>query len=187
MLNEYFEVMVHIITHHGGVVDKFIGDAIMAVWGVPEASPQDSRNAVSAALEMRQALAVLNEKRKRRGQEPLWIGMGVHCGQVISGTIGSAERLEYTVIGDAVNAASRIECATKSFGLDLLVSEVVAQKVGEDFFLEQVGSAEVKGKAEALALFRVRGTRKRPPKKFYEIATDYSEFPVTDSEKTRVA
>ena len=98
MLNEYFEVMVRIITKHKGVVDKFIGDAIMAVWGVPNSTEQDTKNALLACLEMRTALETLNQKRISRGQTHLLIGMGLHMGKVISGTIGSNERLEYTVI-----------------------------------------------------------------------------------------
>src|SRR5262249_35275606 len=107
MLNEYFQIMVGIINKHGGIVDKFIGDAIMAVWGAPNATDRDTQNAVKACIEMRQALNSLNELRAGRGQVPIKIGMGLHRGEAISGTIGSSERMEYTVIGDTVNQSSR--------------------------------------------------------------------------------
>jgi len=109
MLNEYFSVMVKIINQYGGVVDKFIGDAIMAIWGAPKSTGLDAKNAVRACLEMRKSLADLNEKRIARGQTPLQIGMGLHAGLAVSGAIGSSERMEYTVIGNTVNTASRIE------------------------------------------------------------------------------
>ncbi|RYZ71131.1 MAG: adenylate/guanylate cyclase domain-containing protein, partial [Proteobacteria bacterium] len=122
MLNEYFGVMVGIIARHGGVVDKFIGDAIMAIWGAPKSSEKDSEMALRACIEMRKGLSELNEKRIARGELPIMIGMGLHAGRAISGTIGSDERMEYTVIGNTVNTASRIEASTKAFGTDLLVT-----------------------------------------------------------------
>ncbi len=139
MLNEYFGVMVKIINSHGGVVDKFIGDAIMAVWGVPKSSDRDAHQAVRACLEMRKALEGLNERRIAREQPPINIGMGLHAGHAISGTIGSDERMEYTVIGNTVNTASRIEASTKAFGADLLISDTVIAKIGEDFKTELCG------------------------------------------------
>ena len=186
MLNEYFQVMVTLINKHGGVVDKFIGDAIMAVWGAPKATDRDPQNAVRAALEMRKALAVLNEKRLARGHVPIKIGMGVHRGEAISGTIGSQERMEYTVIGDTVNQASRIEASTKSFGTDLLLSNDLAEFTAADFIMEEAGSVEVKGKSEPLKLFKVRG--------FYDeqripilISTPYSDYEAGHDAKVKIA
>ncbi len=186
MLNEYFQIMVGIINKHGGIVDKFIGDAIMAVWGAPNASERDTQNAVKASIEMRIALNLLNELRATRNQVPIRIGMGLHRGQAISGTIGSSERMEYTVIGDTVNQSSRIEAATKSFGTDLLLSEDMATFVGEEFLLEQAGTVEVKGKEVPLKLFKVRG--------FYDenknpilVQTPYSDYEVSGDEKVKVA
>lgn len=186
MLNEYFEVMVGIINKNGGVVDKFIGDAIMAVWGAPSESPDDTNNAVKACLEMRQALWELNKKRESRGEEPIMIGMGLHAGRAISGTIGSNERMEYTVIGDAVNMTSRIESSTKAFGSDLLVSETVAAKVGQEFLFEEAGSAEVKGKSEPLKLFKCRGF-KAAEGGWVEVKTPFSDYEKGDADKVKVA
>jgi adenylate cyclase len=158
MLNEYFEVMVKIINDHGGVVDKFIGDAIMAVWGVPHSTENDSQNAIRACLEMRMALDQLNQDRIARNLVPIKIGMGLHSGEAISGQIGSSERMEFTVIGDAVNTASRIEGSTKSFGTDLLISKECLEKVPqEDFIFEFAGEASVQGKVENLVLYKVNG------------------------------
>jgi adenylate cyclase len=186
MLNEYFQIMVGLINKHGGVVDKFIGDAIMAVWGAPNTHERDSQNAVRACLEMRKALQVLNEKRAARGQVPIKIGMGLHRGEAISGTIGSSERMEYTVIGDTVNQSSRIEAATKAFGCDLLLSQGLANFVAAEFLLEEAGSVEVKGKEEPLKLFKARGyydEQKNP----VIVQTPYSDFAAGEDDKVKVA
>ena len=186
MLNEYFAVMVGIINKNGGVVDKFIGDAIMAVWGAPKGTDKDAHAALKACLEMRQALEKLNEKRIARNEPPINIGMGLHAGDAISGTIGSDERMEYTVIGNTVNTGSRIEASTKAFGTDLLISDTVLEKVGEDFKVEYAGAAEVKGRSEALKLFKVRGY-KNERGTYTEITTPYSDYAAEKVDKVKVA
>ncbi|MGZ3769821.1 MAG: adenylate/guanylate cyclase domain-containing protein [Bdellovibrio sp.] len=185
MLNEYFGVMVKIINAHGGVVDKFIGDAIMAVWGAPQSSDKDAQKAVRACLEMRKALDKLNELKISRGQPPINIGMGLHAGTAISGTIGSDERMEYTVIGNTVNTASRIEASTKAFGADLLISDTVIEKIGEDFKIELAGAAEVKGRSEALKMFKVRGYRAEDGE-IVEVKTPYSDYEAEAADKVKV-
>lgn len=185
MLNEYFAVMVNIINTHGGVVDKFIGDAIMAVWGAPQASERDAHNAVRACLEMRRSLEKLNEKRMQRDQPPINIGMGLHAGNAISGTIGSDERMEYTVIGNTVNTASRIEASTKAFGSDLLISDSVIEKIGDNFLTELAGAAEVKGRSEALKMYKVRGY-KADSGEYVEIRTPYSDYEAESADKVKV-
>jgi adenylate cyclase len=185
MLNSYFEVMVDVIIRHGGVVDKFVGDAIMAIWGAPNGSPDDAKMAVLACLEMRKELERLNTERISNGEKPLMIGMGLHAGPVVAGTVGSNDRLEYTVIGDTVNTASRIESATKSFGTDLLVSEAVVKKLDEEFLVELAGHTKVKGKNKTLALAKVNG--------YYDsdgcariIKTPYSEYEPEENEKVKI-
>jgi adenylate cyclase len=185
MLNSYFEVMVDVIIRHGGVVDKFVGDAIMAIWGAPHGTPEDAKNAVMACLEMRRELERLNQDRIEAGERPLMIGMGLHAGPVVAGTVGSNDRLEYTVIGDTVNTASRIESATKSFGTDLLVSEEVVRRLNEEFLVELAGTTKVKGKSKPLALAKVKG--------FYDedgvariIQTPYSEYEAEESDKVKI-
>jgi adenylate cyclase len=186
MLNEYFAIMVRIIQQNHGIVDKFIGDAIMAVWGAPKTTPRDAQNAVRACLEMRKSLAELNERRIQKGQPPILIGMGLHTGPAISGTIGSDDRMEYTVIGDTVNMTSRIESSTKAFGTDLLVSEATAHTVESEFAMELAGAAEVKGKSEPLKLFRVIGY-KAATGEITEIHTPYSSYQAEHAEKVKVA
>jgi adenylate cyclase len=185
MLNSYFEVMVAIINKNGGVVDKFVGDAIMAVWGAPNGTPDDAKKALTACLEMRKALAVLNEKRISEGQSVIMMGMGLHAGEVVAGTIGSDDRLEYTVIGDTVNTASRIESSTKAFGTDLLVSEEVVKRVQDMFVISFAGSTKVKGKDEPLRLAKVNG--------YYDqdmnptiVSTPYSQYEAEDSDKVKI-
>ena len=185
MLNEYFGVMVGIINRNGGVVDKFIGDAIMAVWGAPKETPDDTKNAVRACLEMRKALLELNTKRLAADEPAIMIGIGLHCGRAISGTIGSQERMEYTVIGDTVNMTSRIESSTKAFGADLLVSEDIVAKVGEHYIFELGGAAEVKGKTEPLKMFKVRGY-KNADGTTEIVKTPYSDYEKGDAEKVKV-
>ena len=123
LLNEYFTEMVEVIHDQGGVVDKYIGDNIMAVFGAPVSRPDDAIHAVGAAVRMRAALAALNVRFAERGLAQLRFGIGLHTGEVVAGNIGSPQRMEYTVIGDAVNLASRLEGATKQHGVDVLISE----------------------------------------------------------------
>jgi Adenylate cyclase, family 3 (some proteins contain HAMP domain) len=185
MLNEYFGAMVKIINARGGVVDKFIGDAIMAVWGAPQGSPKDAHNAVMACLDMRKSLEELNEKRIARGQPAINIGMGLHAGKAISGTIGSDERMEYTVIGNTVNTASRIEASTKAFGADLLITDSVIEGVGDAFVVELAGAAEVKGRSEALKMYKVRGY-KAENGEYVTVRTAYSDYEPEKADKVKI-
>jgi len=181
MLNEYMTRMVAIIAKNSGVVDKFVGDAIFAVWGVPDSKPNDASNALTACLEMRTELSKLNQLRISRRQEPLRIGMGLHFGDVTAGNIGSSERMEYTVIGDAVNVASRIESKTKELGTDLLVSKVIASKLGKAFLFQSSGLAELRGKSKAIELYRVRGYIDANGTPVL-VETPYSSFATPDSD-----
>jgi adenylate cyclase len=185
MLNEYFTVMVEIIERNGGVVDKFIGDAIMAVWGTPTSTGDDAYLSVKACLEMRQGLLDLNQLRLSRGEEPLRIGMGLHAGEAISGTVGSENRMEFTVIGDAVNNASRIEAATKAFGTDLLLSQDMARLVQGRILMTEAGEVEVKGKNAAQRLFKVRGFIVADGS-FQEIKTPFSDYDAEGAEKVKL-
>ena len=184
MLNEYFEIMVSIINKYNGIVDKFIGDAIMAAWGIPEATQEDTTHAVLACLEMRQKLNDLNEKRQARGETPIKVGIGLHHGSVISGNIGSDERMEFTVIGDAVNTASRIEASTKSFGVDLLISDDIVERLTKKFMLVEAGRVEVKGKSKPLSLFQVDGYLDHNGAPI-EIKTPWSHYEPADADKVK--
>jgi adenylate cyclase len=160
MLNEYFTQMVRQIRSCGGVVDKYIGDAIMALWGIAIDRPDDTHRAVEACLRMREQLEVLNMMRRERGDPELKIGMGISVGEVIAGNIGSEEQLEYTVIGDATNVASRIESATKQLHTDLLIDLSVYERVKDSFVCEPMGSISLRGKSIEAKLFAVRSRLK---------------------------
>jgi class 3 adenylate cyclase len=157
MLNEYFSLMVDIVEKHHGIVDKFIGDSIMAVWGAPKRKTDDVTNAIMSCLNMRKALSELNVKRAKKNLFPLKIGMGLHFGYVVSGIIGSEKRMEYTVIGNAVNVASRIESITKDYDTDLLVSQEIVDKALGKFIFEIAGTAEVRGIEKPVNLYKVNG------------------------------
>lgn len=182
MLNEYMTRMVAIIRSYRGIVDKYVGDAIMAIWGVPIEGEDDYYNAVRACLAMREDLSKLNELRISRGQVPIKIGMGLNAGPLIAGNIGSDEKMEYTVIGDAVNLASRIESMTKEFGTDLLISKSIYEKVADRFVIEMATSTKVKGKSEAVEIFKVLGYLDENGQKVL-VETPYSSYAAEKSDK----
>lgn len=182
ILNRYMTRMVRVILDHGGIVDKYVGDAIMAVWGVPLSKPGDVERAIRACLGMRASLGELNAELINEGIKPLKIGMGLNFGPLISGNIGSEERMEYTVIGDTVNTASRIESLTKEFGTDLLISREVLEQVGGKFVVEKAHEAKVKGKSEPLAVYKVHGFIDESGKEV-RIETPYSSYAAEKSDK----
>ena len=159
-LNEYFSGMVESILTHRGVVDKFIGDAIMAVFGAPTPEPEDPLQAVLAALEMRDKLAKINEDFAARGLPEIRTGVGLHYGQVVAGNMGHSERMEYTVIGDTVNVASRLEGLTKDLGCDIVISGQLYELVKDRIEAEPIREYQVKGRAEPILVYQVLGERK---------------------------
>jgi adenylate cyclase len=159
MLNEYFTEMVDCVMSEGGVVDKYIGDNIMAVFGAPVSRADDAPRAARAAVKMREALAKLNTRFEGVGRPKLRFGIGLHTGEVVAGNIGSAKRMEYTVIGDAVNLASRLESKTKELATDLLISEATYAKAKEHIVAEASGEIHVKGREQPVTIYRVNGLR----------------------------
>lgn len=171
-LNEYLTRMVEHVPKNRGVVDKFIGDAVMALWGSMRAKSdeadlkRDAFNAVTSALAMLKALDELNAGWKLRGIAELRIGIGIHQGSVIAGNIGAAspmEKMDITVIGDSVNLASRLEGVTKEYGVDLIISDAVYQQVKEDFLCRSADLVKVKGKAKPAEVFAVIGPHPSEP------------------------
>ncbi|EKO16146.1 adenylate/guanylate cyclase domain-containing protein [Leptospira kirschneri] len=170
-LNEYMTEMVHCVNETHGIVDKFIGDAIMATWGAAKTSDRDAENAVNGALMMREALIKFNQGRGGEKKPIIQIGCGLNFGPVIAGQIGSEQRLEYTVIGDAVNLASRVEALNKPFGTDILITQDLLDHVSEIFNVEKMQSIKVKGKEEPQVIYAVLGRKDDPncPKSLEEL------------------
>ncbi|MFZ5628491.1 MAG: adenylate/guanylate cyclase domain-containing protein [Spirochaetota bacterium] len=170
-LNDYMTIMVRIIGEHQGIVDKFIGDAIMAVWGVPESKGNDALNAVNATIEMRNALLEFNKGRGSAKKPLIKIGCGLNTGAVLAGQIGSEDRLDYTVIGDAVNLASRVESLNKPFGTDILISQDTYNIVKGEFDCEPMQKIKVKGKSQPQQIYAVirKKSDKTGPKNLKEL------------------
>lgn len=150
-LNAYFTEMEAAIRHHRGLVLQYIGDEIEAVFGAPLADPDHAANALRTALEMRRRLAAWNAAR----ETPLRHGIGIHSGPVIAGNIGSAERLSYTLVGDAVNLASRLQALTKDVGCDILISGDTRSRLDGEFALTRLPAVRVKGKSDEVEVFRL--------------------------------
>lgn len=158
-LNDYMTRMVDCVNKTNGVVDKFIGDAIMAVWGTPISRGNDTENAVNGALMMREALIEFNRGRGSEKRPKINIGCGINTGPVLAGQIGSQERMEYTVIGDTVNLASRIESLNKPFGTDILISSESYKLVKDLIIVEPMEKITVKGKTEPQQIYAVIGRK----------------------------
>jgi adenylate cyclase len=160
LLSEYFTEMVEVIFEHGGTLDKFIGDAIMALWGAPIAHADDPDRALRAALAMQRAIARLNERWISQGRPEIGVGIGINHGEVFAGNIGSHRRLEYTVIGDAVNVAARL-CAEAGPG-EILVTESVLRMARDQVACEYLPELALKGKAQMVQVYRVGGVQPQP-------------------------
>src|SRR5436190_2333572 len=160
-LNEYLTRMTSVVFSNGGTLDKFIGDAIMAVWGNVRSFgvAQDAKNCVRAAMAMRWELRQLNEKWREEGRMGLGMGIGINQGEVIVGNIGSQERMDPTVIGDSVNLASRLEGLTRIYGVDILVGVTAAELVRDEFHLRSIARVQVKGKTKPVDVFTPIGAR----------------------------
>jgi len=154
-LNEYFSMMVDIIFANKGVLDKYLGDGIMSVFGVPFSKKDDAVRAVRAALQMRKALVGFNKDRVLHGKLPIRIGIGVCTGEVVSGNIGSERRMEYTVIGKSVNIASRLENLTKELDIDIIISESTSRDIQDHFKTRKITDASIKGKKDTIPVYEV--------------------------------
>lgn len=158
MLNEYFTEMVEAVFEHKGTLDKYIGDAIMAVFGAPFPAPEDADNAVACAISMHHRLAVFNHARELDGKPPIKIRIGVNSDQVVTGNIGSERRMDYTVIGDGVNVAARLEQANKQFGTKTLISAATVKLLKKDYYLRELDLLRIRGKSTPVPIFEVLGT-----------------------------
>jgi len=163
-LNEYFGAMTEVVVTHGGVVDKFIGDGMLALFGAPVRHEDHARRALNAARRMRVVLAGLNRGWAERDRHQFRIGIGLHTGEVVVGNVGSERKIEYTALGETVNVASRVESATKEFfrtsSACILISESTLRAIGEVPDAEDVGEQPLKGVTRAIRLFRVGSGRR---------------------------
>jgi adenylate cyclase len=155
LLNEYFTIMVECIQKQGGMLDKFIGDAIMAVFGLPLPHDDDEDRAVRASISMINELRRWNVERVAEGKRPVDIGIGLNTDSIVSGNIGSPKRMDYTVIGDGVNLASRLESACKEYGVRILISENTFRKLRGTYRAREVDCVIVKGRTEPASVFEI--------------------------------
>jgi adenylate cyclase len=155
ILNRYFTEMIKIIFKYGGTLDKFIGDALMAMFGAPASTGDDACNAVIAAIDMQNCLVAFNEEQTKLGKPHLQVGIGINTGTVVVGNIGSDQRMEYTAIGDNVNLASRLEGANKEYGTRIMISEWTHEAVGSKFITRELDLIRVKGKEKPVKVFEV--------------------------------
>ncbi|MGF2035843.1 MAG: GAF domain-containing protein [Nostoc sp. CmiVER01] len=163
LLNQYFETMVEAVFNHEGTLDKFIGDALMAVFGAPlPLTENHAWRAVQSALDMRQRLEEFNQRRIIQAQPQIHIGIGISSGDVVSGNIGSRKRMDYTVIGDGVNLSSRLEAVTKDYGCDIILSEFTYQLCSDRIWVRQLDKIRVKGKHQAVNIYELIGDRTIP-------------------------
>ncbi|MBC62439.1 MAG: adenylate/guanylate cyclase domain-containing protein [Zetaproteobacteria bacterium] len=176
LLNNYFEEMVDCILDQGGILDKYIGDAIMAIFGVPFAKEDDADSAIFSAILMLKKLKTFNENRLLNNKKQIDIGIGINTGKVIAGNIGSSKRVEYTVIGDNVNIASRLEALTKFFGTPLLITEYTRDLLKNDYCIREVDIIKVKGKKKSVKIYDICDHLYESQKeKFNEILTEHNK------------
>ena len=155
LLNEYFTIMVDCIQKEGGMLDKFIGDAIMAAFGVPIPHEDDEDRAVRAAIGMIRALHVWNRQRAVEGKKPVGMGIGLNTDTIVSGNIGSPKRMDYTLIGDGVNLASRLESLCKQYHASILISENTVRRLKGTYRIREVDRVQVKGKTQSVEVYEV--------------------------------
>jgi adenylate cyclase len=155
LLNDFYNLMIETTFKHDGTLDKFLGDAVMAVFGAPIAHPDHSARAIRTALAMQEGIAGLNERRARQGKEPIAVGIGVSAGEAVAGTVGTEDRMEYTVIGDSVNLAARLESNAKPH--QILISHRTYERVRDLVDARPLGRIRVKGKEEEVEVYEVLG------------------------------
>jgi len=155
LLNEYFEIMVECISEQGGMLDKFIGDAIMAAFGLPISHEDDEDRGVKAGINMIKRLWDWNDQREKDGKPPLDMGLGLNTDKIVAGNIGSQKRMDYTMIGDGVNLAARLESACKQYNARILISDYTFKKLKGTYRIRYIDDVVVKGKTEPVGVHEV--------------------------------
>ena len=144
-----------IIFEYSGALDKIMGDGLMAVFGYPVSTGKDAEEAVNTAIGMQKKRVVFNEERKTRNLEPIRIGVGIHTGEVIMGSVGSESRMDFTAIGDTVNTASILEGLTKELGPPIIISDETRKNLNNNFITEKLDTIKVRGRSESEGIYRV--------------------------------
>jgi adenylate cyclase len=155
LLNDFYNLMIETTFKHDGTLDKFLGDGVMCIFGAPIARPDHAIQAVRTALDMQAGIAELGARFTREGRPPIAVGIGVSAGEVVAGTVGSEDRMEYTAIGDSVNLAARLESIAKPG--QVLISERTFEMVGDRVQAKAMGVVKVKGKEEEVGVYEVLG------------------------------
>ncbi|MFC1474766.1 adenylate/guanylate cyclase domain-containing protein [bacterium] len=155
LLNEFFSIAIETVFEHDGTLDKFIGDNVMAFWGAPLPVSDGEQRAVRCAVKLQERVYVMNGKRERRGRAPFRLCIGINSGKAVAGNIGSIRRMEYTIIGDTVNVASRIKSLSGTMDVPVLVSESTYEKVKDEFKCDRRLDAEIKGKTVTIPVYRL--------------------------------
>ncbi len=155
MLNELFRMMTEVVARYHGIINDFIGDAVMAVFGAPKEDPSHALDAVLSAIDIQEGLVRLNEKWQRQGIRPIRIGVGIHTGEVVAGIVGSEGRKKFTFTGDTVNTASRVEGLNKEFSTSILITRETLQEIDGRFQVRNCGPVKVKGRKKLVEIFEV--------------------------------
>jgi len=175
LLNRYFTPMTNAVIDNGGMLDKYIGDAVMAFFNAPVSIEKHADASCTSALQMIEQLDILNEKLISDGIDPIYIGIGINTAEVVVGNMGSDTRFNYTVIGDGVNLASRVEGLTKNYGVNILITEFTVEKISDTFIYRKIEPVKVKGKDEAVLLYELLPDTKKSKmiKSLYDQALEF--------------
>lgn len=155
LLNEYFELLVSIVSSHGGTVDKFIGDALMVFWNAPDHQEDHADRAIQCALDIKKAIAMYNKERLGSNKKPLETRIGIHTGTVLAGEIGSSERMNYTIVGDSVNTAARLEALGKIVGQTLCISSSTKQQATQNYSWHEIDQIVLRGRSSPTIVYTV--------------------------------
>jgi adenylate cyclase len=156
-LNDYLGVVAKAVKNHGGIIDKFVGDEVMALWGIPNQSEIDPIRAARCAIDIRRGLRDLNVERIKLRRRPLACGMGLHCGSAIVGPVGTPERIDFTAIGPTINLAARLQSMTKDKNVDILISTDLYQMIKLVSLVSSQGSSKIRGFDKPVDIFGLIG------------------------------
>uniref|UniRef100_A0A7V4G9E5 Adenylate/guanylate cyclase domain-containing protein n=1 Tax=Desulfobacca acetoxidans TaxID=60893 RepID=A0A7V4G9E5_9BACT len=155
LLNEYFSPLTDLILAQGGTLDKYVADSLMAFWGAPLPQPDHARRACQTALALQELIARLARERHSQGLPSLGLRLGLHSGPAVAGNVGSHDRFNYTILGDTVNVASRLEGANRVFGTDTILSDATRIRAGSGFLVRELDTVQVHGRLQALTIFEL--------------------------------